>query len=144
METTAGIDYVRGNDRAVLATTRGDGTPQMSPVTLAVVDETIVLSTRETAFKVTNLRRDPRAWLCVFPEGWYGSWVQLGCIAEIVSLPEAMDGLVDYYRTLRGEHPDWEEYRAAMRRPGKSLLRITPVSWGPVATGGFPPERAPA
>ena len=73
MDTTDGIDYVRGNDRAVLATTRGDGTPQMSPVTLAVVDETIVLSTRETAFKVTNLRRAPLAWLCVFPEGWYGS-----------------------------------------------------------------------
>ena len=135
MDTTDGIDYVRGNDRAVLATTRGDGTPQMSPVTLAVVDETIVLSTRETAYKVTNLRRDPRAWLCVFPEGWYGSWVQLGCVAEIVSLPEAMNGLVDYYRTLRGEHSDWDHYRRAMADDRRCLVRLDVRVAGPDASG---------
>ncbi|MGH3773728.1 MAG: PPOX class F420-dependent oxidoreductase [Pseudonocardiaceae bacterium] len=121
---------------AVLATLRQDGTPQMSPV-VATVDGQgrVVVSTRETAFKVRNLRRDPRAWLCVLPNGFYGRWIQVGGLVRIVELPEAMDGLVDYYRRLSGEHPDWDDYRAAMEREARVLLRIELISAGPDREG---------
>ena len=114
MEIEKGLNYVRDNSRAVLATRRRDGSPQMSPVNIAVVDEEIIMSTRETAIKTWNMRRDPISWLCVFPDKWLGRWVQLQCRAEIVSLPDAMDLLVSYYRTLSGEHPDWDDYKRAM------------------------------
>ena len=114
MEIEKGLDYVRDNSRAVLATRRRDGSPQMSPVPLAVVDNEIIMSTRETAIKTWNLRRDPVSWLCVFPDKWLGRWVQLQCRSDIVSLPDAMDLLVNYYRTLSGEHPDWDDDRRAM------------------------------
>ena len=58
-------------------------------------------------------------------------------------MPEAVESLVEYFRSISGEHPDWDEYRQAMVRQGKSLLRVTPTRWGPVATGGFPPRLAP-
>ena len=123
MEIEKGLDYVRDNSRAVLATRRRDGSPQMSPVTLGVVDDTVVMSTRETAVKVWNLRREPTAWLCVFPDKWLGRWVQLQCRAEVVSLPEALDYLVDYYRTLSGEHPDWDDYKRAMSEDKENLRK---------------------
>ncbi|MBV8541488.1 MAG: PPOX class F420-dependent oxidoreductase [Pseudonocardiales bacterium] len=121
---------------AVLATLRQNGTPQMSPV-VATVDGRgrVVVSTRQTALKVRNLRRDPRAWLCVLPDGFYGRWVQVGGSVRIVELPEAMEGLVDYYRRLSGEHPDWDDYRAAMEREARVLLRVELTSAGPDREG---------
>ena len=127
---------VREQPRAVLATLRGDGTPQMSPVLVAVDDEgRVLVSTRETALKVRNLRRDPRLWLCVLSEGFFGRWIQVEGRAEIVGLPEAMDGLVDYYRRLSGEHEDWDDYRAAMERDRRVLLRVTLERAGPDRSG---------
>ena len=135
MEIEKGLDYVRDNSRAVLATRRRDGSPQMSPVTLGVVDDTVVMSTRETAVKVWNLRREPTAWLCVFPDKWLGRWVQLECRAEVVSLPEALDYLVDYYRTLSGEHPAWDDYKRAMREDKRCIVRFHIEAAGPDIQG---------
>ena len=135
MEIEKGLDYVRGNSRAVLATRRRDGSPQMSPVSLAVVDDTIVMSTRETAIKTWNLRRDPTSWLCVFPDKWLGRWVQLQCRAEVVALPEAMDLLVAYYRTLSGEHPDWDDYRRAMVDDQRCIVKFEIEAAGPDIQG---------
>lgn len=128
---------VREQHRAVLATLRADGGPQMSPVTVGVDDEGyVVVSTREASFKVRNLRRDPRVWLCVMPDTFYGgTWIQLEGRAEIVGLPQAMDGLVEYYRRISGEHPDWDDYRAAMERDRRVLLRIALDRAGPDREG---------
>jgi PPOX class probable F420-dependent enzyme len=128
--------YLRDHHRAVLATMRSNGAPQMSPVTVGVdADGRAVISTRETAYKVRNLRRDPRAWLCVFRDTFYGEWIQVGGEAEIVSLPAAMDGLISYYRDIAGEHPDWDDYRAAMERERRVLLRIAITRAGPDRAG---------
>ena len=135
MEIEKGFDYVRDNSRAVLATRRRDGSPQMSPVTLAVVDNEIIMSTRETAIKTWNLRRDPVSWLCVFPDKWLGRWVQLQCRADIVSLPDAMDLLIDYYRTLSGEHPDWDDYRRAMTEDQRCMVKFEIEAAGPDIQG---------
>jgi PPOX class probable F420-dependent enzyme len=130
-------DYLRANHRAVLATMRRDGTPQMSPVTVSVdSDGAVVISSRETAVKVKNLRRDPRAWVCAFPDAFYGGpFVQVEGEATIVSLPEAMDGLVDYYRSVSGEHPDWDDYRAAMVRDRRVLITLSLTRAGPDISG---------
>lgn len=135
MDHTEALAYVRDNDRAVLATMKRDGTPQLSPVTVGVVDDTILMSTRQTAYKTRNLARDPRAWLCVFPAEWLGRWVQLTCETEIVPLPDAMDTLVEYYRTLSGEHPDWDDYRRAMVDDQRCIVRFTIVEAGPAVHG---------
>lgn len=128
--------YVREHHRGVLATIRRDGTPQMSPVAAGVDgDGRIVVSSRETAYKVRNLRRDPRAWLCVFPDEFYGRWVQIEGRTEVVSLPEALPLLEDYYREISGEHPDWADYREAMRRERRVLLRIELDRAGPDRSG---------
>jgi PPOX class probable F420-dependent enzyme len=122
--------------RAVLATMRRDGTPQMSPVGATVDGQgRVVVSSRQTAFKVRNLRRDPRAWLCVLSDDFYGRWIQVGGSARIVELPEAMDALVDYYRRMSGEHPDWDDYRAAMQRERRVLLQIELTAAGPDREG---------
>ena len=127
---------VREQHRGVLATMRRDGGLQMSPVTAGVHDDgCILVSSRETAFKVRNLRRDPRVWLCVFPDEFYGRWVQVEGRAEVVSLPEAMPLLEDYYRRVAGEHPDWDDYRAAMERERRVLLRIELERAGPDRSG---------
>lgn len=127
---------IREQPKAVLATLRADGTPQMSPVLAAVADDgTVLVSTRETALKVRNLRRDPRLWLCFLAEGFFGRWVQVEGHAEIVSLPAAMDGLVDYYRRLSGEHADWDDYRAAMERERRVLVRVALDRAGPDRSG---------
>jgi PPOX class probable F420-dependent enzyme len=121
---------------AVLATLRRDGTPQMSPVAATVDGQgRVVVSTRQTAFKVRNLRRDSRAWLCVLPDGFYGRWIQVGGSVRIVELPEAMEPLVDYYRRVSGEHPDWDDYRTAMERDQRVLLQIELMSAGPDREG---------
>jgi PPOX class probable F420-dependent enzyme len=130
------LDDARGflaqHHRAVLSTRRSDGGPQLSPVTVGVDDEgRAVVSSRETAAKTKNLRRDPRAALVVMQDGFYGEWIQIDGGVEVVSLPEAMDGLVEYYRRISGEHPDWGDYRAAMERERRVLLRMTIERAGP-------------
>jgi PPOX class probable F420-dependent enzyme len=136
MEIDEAIEYVRRNHHAVLATLKQDGSPQLSPVTVGVDgDGHVIISTRQTAYKVRHVRRNPRVWLCVFPDGFYGRWVQLEGTAGIVELPEAMDGLIGYYRDISGEHPDWDDYRAAMEREQRLLLRIAVSKAGPTVSG---------
>ena len=136
MDLDAARDHVRSNSHAVLATVRKDGTPQMSPVAATVDDQgRVVVSSRETAYKVKNLRRDPRAWLCVFPDAFYGAWVQVEGEVDVLSLPEAMEPLVDYYRAVAGEHPDWDEYRAAMQAEQRCLIRVSLTRAGPDKAG---------
>ena len=137
------LAFLRPRHKALLMTRRGDGGPQLSPVTCGV-DEAgrVVVSTYPQRAKVVNARRDPRVSLCVLSDDWDGPWVQVDGDAEVLHMPEAEDALVDYFRCIAGEHPDWDEYRAAMRLQDKSLIRITPTRWGPVATGGFPADVA--
>jgi len=126
------LEFARANHHAVLATAQADGSPQLSPVTVGVDDEArLVISTLETAVKTRNLRRSPHAWVCVFTDRFFGEWVHVSGAVEIVSLPGAMEPLVEYYRGISGEHPDWEDYRAAMRRDRRCLIRITPTRAGP-------------
>jgi len=128
--------FLRENHRAVLSTFRADGRPQLSPVAVGVdAQGRAVVSSREPAFKVKNLRRDPRASLCVVSDNWYGPWLQVDGTATIVSLPEAMEPLVDYYRGLAGEHPDWDDYRAAMERDRRVIVRIELERAGPDRQG---------
>ena len=128
--------YVRERHHAVLCTLKADGTPQLSPVAAGVdADGRIVVSSRETAYKVRHLRRDPRVWLCVFPDEFYGEWVQLEGRTEVVSLPDALPGLEQYYRDVSGEHPDWADYRAAMVAERRVLLRIDLTRAGPDRSG---------
>jgi PPOX class probable F420-dependent enzyme len=136
MEIAAALDFVREQHDAVLLTHKRDGGAQLSPVACAVDgDGKVVISTRETAMKVHNLRRDPRVSLCVLTHGFFGDWIQIDGIAEIVSLPDALEPLVEYYRGLRGEHPDWDDYRAAMVRDQRCIVRITVERAGPDASG---------
>ena len=136
MELAAAREFLRAHHRAVLATSRSDGRPQLSPVTVTVDDEgRVLISTREAAIKTRNLRRDPRASLCVLNDGFFVDWVQAEGTAEIVPLPEAMEILVSYYRSLAGEHPDWDDYRAAMERDRRVIVRITMTRAGPDVSG---------
>ena len=136
MDLDEALAYVRANSHAVLSTVKRDGTPQLSPVAVAVDDEgRVVVSSRETAYKTRNLRRDPRAWVCVFPDGFYGPWVQLEGTVEVLSLPDALEPLVGYYRAVAGEHPDWDDYRRAMVAEQRCLLRISLVRAGPDRAG---------
>jgi PPOX class probable F420-dependent enzyme len=140
------VDFVRTRHHVTLATTRSDGRPQLSPVTAGVDDrQRIVISTYPDRAKATNARRNPAVSVLVHSDAWDGPYVQVDGTAEVLDMParEAEDALVEYFRCIAGEHPDWNEYRAAMQRQGKSLIRITIDRWGPVATGGFPPDRAP-
>ncbi len=136
MELQAAREFLRAHHRAVMATVRADGTPQMSPVTCGVDgDGRVVVSSRETAVKTHNVRRDPRTWLCVFTDAFFGAWVQVEGTASVVSLPEAMDSLVDYYRRIAGEHPDWDDYRAAMQRERRVVIKIDLTRAGPDVSG---------
>jgi PPOX class probable F420-dependent enzyme len=136
MELDAARDFIRNNHRAVMTTRRTNGDPQLSPV-LCSLDEDgrVGVSTRETAMKVANLRRDRRASFCVLNDGFFGDWIQVDGTAEIVSLPDAMEPLVEYYRSLSGEHPDWDEYRAAMERDRRVLVRVELERAGPDQSG---------
>ncbi|HUD37903.1 MAG TPA: PPOX class F420-dependent oxidoreductase [Streptosporangiaceae bacterium] len=136
MDLERARDFMRAHHRAVLATTRSDGRPQLSPVTVGV-DEVgrILISTRETAVKTKNLARDPRASLCVMNDRFFGEWVQAEGAVEIMHLPEAMDLLVDYYRRVSGEHPDWDDYRNAMVRDQRVIVAITLTRAGPDHSG---------
>ena len=137
------VAFLRPRHRALLVTARADGRPQVSPVTCGVDDEgRVVVSTYPQRAKSRNARRDDRVTVCVLSDDWDGPYVQVDGRAEVLDLPEALEPLVDYYRCVAGEHPDWDEYRDAMRRQGKSLIRVTIDRWGPIATGGFPPDLA--
>ncbi|MFE7869062.1 PPOX class F420-dependent oxidoreductase [Micromonospora humida] len=137
------LDFVRPRHRVLLMTTRADGRPQSSPVACGVdAAGRLVISTYPQRAKVANIRRDPRVSACVLSDDWDGPWVQVDGVAEVLDLPEALDPLVEYFRSIAGEHPDWDEYRAAMVAQGKSLIRITVEGWGPIATGGFPARLA--
>jgi PPOX class probable F420-dependent enzyme len=107
-------------------------------------DGRLVISSYPDRAKVTNLRRSPEAAVLVLSDDFGAAWIQVDGPAEVLDMPapDAEDGLVEYYRCISGEHSDWDEYRAAMRTQGKSLIRITPARWGPVATGGFPARLA--
>jgi PPOX class probable F420-dependent enzyme len=145
VERAALIDFLAPRHRAILITTRADGRPQSSPITSGVDAEgRIVVSSYPERAKVSNLRRDPRVSVCVLSDDWNGPWVQVDGTAEVLDLPDALEPLIDYYRSISGEHPDWDEYREAMRRQGKSLIRVTITDWGPLATGGFPARLANA
>jgi len=136
MDTGRAADFLRAHHRAVLATSRSDGRPQLSPVTCTVDDENrVLISTRETALKTRNLRRRPQASLCVFTDNFFGEWVQVEGDVEIIPLPDAMDLLVEYYRRISGEHPDWDDYRAAMVRDQRVIVRVTITRAGPDASG---------
>ena len=136
MDLDRARDFIRDHHRAVLATSRRDGRPQLSPVACGLDPEgAVVISSRETAIKVKNLRRAPQASLCVFEDSFFGSWIQVDGTAEIVSLPEAMDGLVQYYRDVAGEHPNWDDYRNAMEREHRVLVRIRLERAGPDQSG---------
>jgi PPOX class probable F420-dependent enzyme len=132
MDTDDALAFLRDHHHAVLATLRPDGLPQLSPVTVAVDDEGYVaISSRETAFKVRNLRRDPRASVCVLDNGFFGRWIYVEGMATIMSLPDAMEPLVAYYRAVSGEHPDWDDYRQAMVRDRRVVVRIAIDRAGP-------------
>jgi PPOX class probable F420-dependent enzyme len=136
VEITEALDFLRQHHHGVLAVTRSDGKAQLSPVD-ATVDENglVVVSSRETAYKVKSLRARPYAAFCGFTERFFGQWVQVEGPVRIVSLPEAMEPLVSYYRSISGEHPDWADYRAAMERDQRVLITITPERVGPAVQG---------
>ena len=128
--------FIASNHRAVLVTRRSTGGLQTSPVLVGVDgDGKAVISTREAAYKTRNLRRDPTAVVCVFSDSFFGRWMQIEGTAQLVSLPEAMDGLVDYYRRISGEHPDWDDYRRAMGQQRRVLVRISIDKVGPTHAG---------
>ena len=137
------LDFIRTRHHAIVITTRGDGRPQASPVTCGVDDHgRIVIATYPERAKTRNARRDPRVSVLFLSDDFGGAWVQVDGTGEVLDVPEAVEPLADYYRAISGEHPDWAEYREAMVKQGKSLLRVTPGRWGPVATGGFPAHLA--
>jgi PPOX class probable F420-dependent enzyme len=134
------LEFARSRHHAILLTTRADGTVQASPVTCGVDPEGhVVISTYPERAKAVNIRRAGTATAVVLSDDFNGPWVQIDGEARVLDMPEALEPLVEYYRGISGEHPDWTEYRNAMRRQNKSLIQITPNRWGPVATGGFPP-----
>lgn len=133
------LEFVRDRHHGLLVTRRADGGPQLSPVTCGLdTAGRIVVSTYPERAKARNARRDPRVSICVLSDDFNGPYVQVDGLAEVLDLPEALEPLVEYYRMISGEHPDWDEYRAAMLRQGKCLIRVDIERWGPVATGGFP------
>jgi len=137
------IEFLRTRHRAILLTTRDDGSPQGSPVTAGVDDQgRLVVSTYPARAKVANARRNPAGSALVLSDDWNGPWAQVWGRLEVLDPPDAIEPLVDYYRAIAGEHPDWDEYRQAMGAQGKSLLRLTIDRWGPLATGGFPAHPA--
>ncbi len=138
------LEFLRTRHRCLLSTRRTDGSDQLSPVTAGIDPEGCVLiSTYPRRAKVRNLRRHGMASACFLSDEWNGPWVQISGTTQILELPEALDAFVEYYRGIAGEHPDWDEYRDAMVKQGKCLIRLSIDRWGPIATGGFPPEPGP-
>lgn len=136
MEIARATSFLAGHPRAVLATARADGRPQLSPVVAAVDDDgRVLISTRETAVKARNAARNPQVSLCVLADAFFGEWVQLDGIAELIHLPDALPLLEYYYRRISGEHPDWDDYRTAMHRDRRLILRIAVSRAGPDVSG---------
>jgi PPOX class probable F420-dependent enzyme len=136
VDISRATSFFSANPRAVLATMRADGRPQLSPVLVAVDDQgRLLVSTRETAIKAKNLARDARASLCGLTDRFFGEWVQAEGTAELIYLPDALPVLEDYYRRISGEHPDWGDYRDAMRRERRLIARITIDRAGPDVSG---------
>jgi PPOX class probable F420-dependent enzyme len=143
VDRSALIEFLRTRHNGLVITTRADGVPQASPVTCGVDEQgRIVVSTYPQRAKARNARRNPNVSIVVLSDAFGDAWVQVNGTAELIDAAEDVEPLVDYFRCIAGEHPDWDEYRAAMIKQGKTLLRITPESWSPIATGGFPPELA--
>jgi len=137
------LRFIGGRHRHVLVTFRESGSPQVSPVAGGLdTDGRIVIASYPQRAKSANLRRDPRCSVLVLSDDWNDAWVQVHGVAEVLDIPDAVEPLVEYFRSISGEHPDWKEYRQAMIDQGKCLIRITIERWGPIATGGFPPELA--
>ena len=137
------LEFVRPRHHCLLVTSRHDGSPQLSPVTCGIdSEERLVVSTYPERAKTRNAKRNPAVSACILSDEFNGAWVQLDGRTEVLDMPEALDGLVDYFRSISGEHPDWDEYRQAMVRQDKSLIRVTIERWGPIATGGFPARLA--
>lgn len=136
MDLDAARDFIREHHRAVLATHTTDGHIQQSPVLVNIDgDGRAIISSRETAYKVLNLRRDPWAQVCVFTDRFFGQWIYAEGRGEVVSLPEAMDPLIDYYKRFPDENPNWDEYRERMRKENRVLIRIVLERAGPDRQG---------
>ena len=144
--TQVGLDelgeFVADRHQGLLITTRDDGGVQASPVTCGWSDGEILIATYPSRAKTVNAKKRPEVSIVILSDEFNGAWVQIDGTAQVLDVPEAVEGLVEYFRCIAGEHSDWDEYREAMVQQGKSLIRITPRRWGPVATGGFPPELA--
>ena len=137
------LEFIRPRHHAIVMTTRKDGRPQASPVTCGVDEQgRIVIATYPERAKTANARRDPRVSVLFLSDDFGDEWVQVDGTAEVLDIPDAVEPLVDYFRSISGEHSNWDEYREAMVKQGKSLLRVTPERWGPIATGGFPARLA--
>lgn len=133
------LDFVRPRHRGVLLTTRRDGRIQSSLVTLGVsLGDQIVVATYPERAKVHNIRRKSQASMVVMSDAFNGEFVHIDGEAVVVDLPEAVDGLVEYFRVISGEHSDWDEYRAAMTKQRKCLIQMSIDDWGPISKGGFP------
>lgn len=133
------LEFLRTRHKAVLMTRRADGGEQTSPITLGIdAQGRLLVSTYPERAKVLNIRRHPRIAMCVLSDDFNGPWVHVEGSAEVLDMPEALDPLIEYFRSISGEHPDWEEYKQAMADESKSLIRLTIEHWGPIATGGFP------
>jgi len=144
VDRAALLEFIRPRHHGILATTRADGSPQLSPVTMGVDDDgRIVIATYPERAKTSNVRRDARASVLVLSDDFGGEWVQVYGTGEVLDLPAALEPLVEYFRSISGEHSDWDEYRAAMQRQGKALVRVSIDRWGPVSRGGFPARLAP-
>ena len=143
VDAAALAEFIRPRHHALLVTTRTDGRPQLSPVACGLdTAGRIVISTYPQRAKSRNAKRNPAVSVCVLSDDWNGPYVQVDGTAEVLDLPDALEPLVEYFRVISGEHPDWDEYRQAMRDQGKSLVRVTIERWGPIATGGFPARLA--
>jgi len=144
VDRVALLEFIRPRHHGILVTTRADGSPQLSPVTIGVDDNgRIVIATYPERAKTSNVRRDARASVLVLSDDFGSEWVQVYGTGEVLDLPAALEPLVGYFRSISGEHSDWDEYRAAMQRQGKVLVRVSIERWGPVSRGGFPARLAP-
>jgi PPOX class probable F420-dependent enzyme len=133
--------FLRERHHCVLITRRTDGSLQSSPVSCGIDAEgRLLVSTYPERAKVANVRREPAVSACILSDEWNGPYVHVDGTGEVLDLPAALEDFVTYFRSISGEHPDWDEYRDAMVRQGKCLIRITVTHWGPIATGGFPPR----
>jgi len=126
MEISDALAFAARHHRAVLTTRKRSGRVQMSPISSGVLDGALVISSRAPLAKVHNIRRDPAVSLLVQSDEFFGSWVQIDGTATIVDQPEALPLLDDVYRCIAGEHPDWADYRAAMIRDERVVIRIQP------------------